>query len=124
MLLNLNKTKSMLFQNHKTKRPQESENKLKIEIGNQSISQVESERLLGITIDENLNWEKQLNLVKKSVSHKIAILRRIKRFLPLHTRQTFYHYYILPILEYCCTIWSQPSKKSQSALLKLQKQDT
>lgn len=122
MLLNLGKTKSMLLKNQRGKKAYGREDQLDIKIDNKSVTHVKSERLLGITIDEKLSWEMQLNNVKKSVCHKIAILRRIKRFLPPHIRQTFYQYYIQPILEYCCIIWSQPSKKSQTVLIKLQKQ--
>jgi hypothetical protein len=53
---------------------------------------------------------------------KLAILRRIKKYLPMCVRQTFYNYYILPVMEYCSIVWASSGTNFQNELLKLQKQ--
>ena len=56
-----------------------------------------------------------------SISSKLALLRRIKRYLPIEYRKLFYNAYILPSLDYCLTIWGNTSKTQVERLHKLQK---
>jgi hypothetical protein len=82
---------------------------------------VHSDKLLGVTINECLIWTEHINSVSKNVSHKLITLKRLKKYLPLQGRKLFYQYYILPIFEYCCTIWGNTQKANLTVLLKLQK---
>ena len=45
-------------------------------------------------------------------------MRRIRTFLPLHTRITFYNSFIQPRVDYCSTVWGNANT---SRILKLQK---
>ena len=44
---------------------------------------------------------------------------RIKKYLPYQTRQTFYHSFILPHMDYCSTLWGDASAAER--IHKLQK---
>ena len=46
---------------------------------------------------------------------------RIKQYLNLHARKLFYNAYILPHLDYCCSIWGNCSKELQNCVVKFQK---
>ena len=61
-----------------------------------------SEKLLGVNI--NMNWNKQIKLTMEKVSSILALLKRIKKYLPLCTRILFYKAYIVPHIDYCSTV--------------------
>ena len=48
-----------------------------------------------------------------------ALLCRIKKYLPHQARQTFYHSFILPHMDYCSTLWGDSSAAER--IHKLQK---
>ena len=70
-------------------------------------------------MDQSLSWKDQCNKVFKSVSSNIALFRRIKCYLPLSARKTFYNGFILPHFDYCSVIWDGCSDIQR--LVKLQK---
>ena len=76
------------------------------------------DKLLGVTIDQHLLFKNHVKKVFTKVSQSIALLRRIKQFLPHSARVKFYNAFIMPQLEYCCTIWG--SSTDVSSLCKLQ----
>ena len=78
MVLNLQKNKSMLISSNHTS------DTLELAISNENISQIRSENLLGITVDDKLTFDKQIESVSKQLIQKLSTLRRTKRYLPLH----------------------------------------
>ena len=57
----------------------------------------------------------------KRINPLLALLRRIKQYLDIPTRKLFFNAFILPHLDYCCTVWGNASETSLNKLLKLQK---
>ena len=49
------------------------------------------------------------------------MLGRIKQYLSIPIRKLFYNAYILPQLDYCCTIWGNTTADSINAVVKFQK---
>ena len=45
------------------------------------LSRVEEAKFLGITIDDNLSWKKQIDNVCKLCARNIGVLNKVKRFL-------------------------------------------
>ena len=95
--------------------------KLNVYLGKSKITQVTEEKLLGCVIDENLSWTPQVRKVRQTVLYKLSILRKIKRFVPLSGRLTFYNYFVKPHFDYCCSVWGTAFKKDIHTLIKLQK---
>jgi hypothetical protein len=123
MVLNLNKTKCMLISTkHKLSTLKKDKLTLNINLDNNPITVVHSDKLLGVTINETLSWKEHINSITKNVSYKLTILKRLKKYLPLPARKLYYQYYILPIFEYCCTVWGKTEKINLMMLIKLQKQ--
>ena len=52
---------------------------------------------------------------------KISLLYKIKQYLPLETRKLYSNAYILPVMDYCLTIWVSASKYQLDRILRLQK---
>ena len=119
MVLNEAKTKGILIGT--SQRLARCQSKLDVTVNDHKIENSESEKLLGIHIDQCLNFDKHIDYVCKNVTSKISLLCKIKQYLPLQTRKLYYNAYILPVLDYCMTIWGSASKKHLDRLLKLQK---
>ena len=57
----------------------------------------------------------------KKISKNIALLRRAKSFVPLHTLIKMYNGLVLPHMTYCSTIWNDGSNSILNKLSKLQR---
>ena len=66
-----------------------------------------SEKLLGVIIDKNLLWTFHIDKLAQTLNKANFLLKRIKKFLPLDCRLTFYKTFLQPHMDYCCTAWSQ-----------------
>ena len=74
-------------------------------------------KVLGILIDENLNWRKQVLKVRKSASNTIRKLHRINHLLPIDIKIQLYNALVVPHFDYADVIWggcsTQMSRKLQ-----------
>jgi len=77
--------------------------------------------LLGVTIDEKLNFEKHIAKICRKVSQQIAVLKRIQKLLPFETRRDLYKAFILSHFNYCSETWHFCNKKSADKLEMLNK---
>ena len=74
--------------------------------GGTSISLVEEVELLGVTVDDKLKFESQIKKICRKVSQKIAVLKRMKKLLPLKLRERqLYRAFIAPHFNYCAESW-------------------
>ena len=122
MVLNENKTKGVLIGT--SQRLSRCQSDLEIVINNHKIECSEYEKLLGIQIDKCLSFVKHSDYVCKKLTSKISLLCKINQYLPLETRKLYYNAYILPVVDYCLTVWGSASKYQLDRILKLQKRAT
>lgn len=94
---------------------------LNIILENHSLSVVNVQKLLGIYIDHTLDWKHQVDHICKSISSRLFLFNKIKKYLDTKCRVLFFNSYILPIFNYCCTIWGNCSDDSIQRVTKLQK---
>ena len=94
---------------------------LGINIYGEEIQNVVQEKLLGLCIDNNLSWTEQVNRMSAAISSRINLLLKIRRFLPMHIRIIYFNAYILPLFDYCCTIWGDCATNGLEKLEKLLK---
>ena len=90
-------------------------------INGSNIENVTEQKLLGIFIDNTLNWRLQIDTICKKVNQQIALLKRINYFLTYDMKMMFYNAYILPIFDYCCPVWGKDNKHYINKIYKLQK---
>ena len=57
----------------------------------------------------------------EACNSRLYLLQRIKVFLDLPMRKMFYNAYILPHLDYCCSIWGECSAAQTDSIIKFQK---
>ena len=82
-----------------------------IKVGNEIIWERQCEKLLGITVDKNLNFEKHISNVCKKASQKVSALARITRILPFWKRRTILKAFIESQFSYCPLVWMFCSRK-------------
>ena len=62
---------------------------LDIKADNINIRSVSNQKLLGLHIDENLNWNTLIDNLCKIVSSKISLLRQLAEYVPLQVKNNF-----------------------------------
>ena len=83
----------------------QSEN-LDIALAGSALEQVESAKYLGVFIDKNLNWNKHISYLCKTVNNKLFVLRKLRCILPADALQLIYTACIQPVIDYCDTVWN------------------
>ena len=77
-------------------------------------------KVLGVTIDNNLNWKKQVNEVKRKAMNSTRNIHRINHLLPTHQRINLYHAVISPQFSYADIVWGGCGKKEALSLQRIQ----
>ena len=119
MFINCNKTKCMIVG---TRQKLASLPDLPIfSVNFEDLQYSSCEKLLGVMIDNNLNWGSQIDQICSKISSRIYLLLKIKKILNTESRKLFYTGYILPLIDYCCIVWGSCNTDSINRLQKLQK---
>ena len=120
MVTNAAKTKCLLVTGNRI--PCKLDNcSLELKLVNSDIEQVDSQKLLGVTIDKHLSFDVHVEELCKKLSQRIAVLRKIRRFIPIEQRILYYNAMIKQVMLYGSTIWSNCSADNLTRILKLQK---
>jgi ribonuclease P/MRP protein subunit RPP40 len=62
-------------------------------------------KILGIYLDENMNWRRQINEVRRKASNAIRNLHRINSIVPVKQRLQLYNALVTPHFSYGDVIW-------------------
>ena len=76
---------------------------------------------LGLELDDKLSFDVHVDQLCKKLSRRIAVLRKIRSYLSLQQRISFYNVMIRSIINYVSVVWTTCSKESLERVLKLQK---
>ena len=71
--------------------------------------------------NNSLNWTSHIEATLKKCNSLLFLLNRIKQYLNVPTRKLFYNAYILPHLDYCCSIWGNANSELINSVVKFQK---
>jgi hypothetical protein len=74
-------------------------------IDGQMIKTTYQMRLLGVDIDEKMNFSVHISEMCKKVSRKVGVLMRLRNMIPESAKLTIYKSSILPYLTYCQLVW-------------------
>ena len=75
-----------------------------------TIKWVTHSRLLGVLIDDQLNWSKHVSVVKKGFVDMLTLLKRTK-FLPKNMLLDLYFRVIMPLIVYGISVWGGLTNK-------------
>ena len=89
LLLNLKKTKFMVFTNRKKE-------EIELSFAGESIERVSVFRFLGVILEDKLTWKNHIAYVKAKVAKSIYILNKVKFVLDINTLRILYCTFILP----------------------------
>jgi len=91
-----------------------------ITMGNQQIQRVgyglqeEAVKLLGVHLDENLDWKIQCKKVEQKIGKGNYLLWRHRRVLTKNTRKMIYESFVKCHLTYCLTAWGPSALKDRN----------
>ena len=119
IVLNETKTKTMLVAG-KHLRNKMSSTSLTVNVNSVELEQVQSHKLLGVIIDTQLNFLHIDNLCKKLTQH-IAVLKKIRRHLPLDQRILYYNTMIKQTMMYGSSVWVSTSVDNLNKVFRLQR---
>ena len=74
-------------------------------INEHSIESVSAQKHLGITIDKNLTWEQQIDLVCRNVSRKLTLMKLLSKYFNQNSLKQYYNSYDLPVFDFGCVVW-------------------
>ena len=74
-----------------------------IKIRDHIIKRVYKKMVLGLEIDDKLQWTKHVEKQTKKISCSIAMLRKVRPYVPQATLQMMYKSFVLPYFNYCST---------------------
>ena len=104
MALHNQKTKSMVIATRQKHQLQPLI--LNLTIGSVSIEQVHTHRLLGVIIDDRMNWHCHIDSVLKKMSRNLYLLSKLWHSVPIEPLLAFFHAHCLSHINYASTIWS------------------
>ena len=101
--LNASKTEIVIF------RPKNKQiNKyLNFRISGQKIDTCKNVRYLGVLLEENLEWNTHLSILKLKLNRAIGLLCKIRHYIPKFLLKTLYYTIFHSHVIYACQIWGQ-----------------
>ena len=121
LVLNWEKTHAIFFpfSSHDKINPLVYPSNIFIEIDNHFIEFLPETKILGVTLDDKLKFDKHISNVITKVNSKAFILSRNLKMFSSNFRITLFKLFIMPNFEYCSTLFSHNG--NNSILTKLEK---
>ena len=118
MKINEQKTKAMIFNftdNHQFT--------TRLQLNNQTVEIIDSTRLLGTIVSNDLKWDLNTNNIVKKANARMQLLRKVAEFgAPQEDLKTIYILFVRSILEQSATVWhSSLTQENINDLERLQK---
>ena len=88
-------------------------------VGEELIWESSEEKLLGVTIDKNLNFNSHLSILCKKAGQKVTALARIAKLLPFHKRRIILKSFIESQFLHCPLVWMFCSRQMNRKINRL-----
>ena len=116
LTLNINKTHYIIFHRRKI-----NSHIPPIMFGNSVLERVQCTKFLGVTIQENLKWDKHIQSVSDKVNKLCGILYLTRHQFTASALNQIYYSLIYPNLTYCITVWGASAKSRINQITLAQK---
>ena len=90
-----------------------------VKVGDELIWESAEQKLLGVTIDKNLNFDSHLSKLCNNVGRKVTALARIAKLLPFNKRKLILNTFIDSQFSYCPLVWMFCSRKMDRKINRL-----
>ena len=94
---------------------------INFDIGNVSINSTNHVKLLGVTIDNKLDFSKHIEAICKQASQKTSAILRIRNYISIDKASKLVHAFILSRFFYCPLIWMFCNRKCSELINKTHK---
>ena len=98
-----------------------SVDQLSIILNYSPIENVHSHKLLGIEVDEDLDFTTHCEILARKISKRAGLLKHISPHLKRNQREIYYKAVIKPVILYGANTWTSTSKGNINSIFKLQK---
>ena len=98
-----------------------NDTEVKFIIGSEQIQAVPSVDILGITIDDQLNFNLHIDNICQKSANQLKALIRLKRFLGNEERKVLINSFVLSNFNYCPLVWMLTNAKSVHKIEAIQK---
>ena len=115
--LNAKKTKIILFQ----KKNAADDSQLQVFLNSEKLEFEKEARFLGLTIDNNLSWEKHCSNVANTISRNNSLINRAKKLLPSRSLKLLYNSFTQPHLQYGVAAWGGCTGRNKKRIISIQK---
>ena len=95
--------------------------KATMNIGNEKIESLHAIKLLGIEIDNKLNFNNHINTICRLAANQLNALISLRRFLGTEERKALIQSFVLSNFNYYSLVWMLSSVKSLNKIENLQK---
>ena len=83
---------------------------LNLTLGTNITEQVREHRVLGITIDEELKWQRHTDNICKQVARNLFLLGQLRKYVDSNCRKLFFNAHLMVHINYASTEWSNASE--------------
>ena len=97
--------------------PMHADTELQLESDNEMVKKVKNTKVLGVQLDENLNWEKHIDYIRVKF-HEVQ--EQLKGYGNLLIKALWLKYIMQPYFDYCSEVWDCFNKGLSDRLQKLQ----
>ena len=92
---------------------------LSFSISDVQVPIVDHLELIGVTIDNSLNFSKHIDKITKKVGNQLDVLSRLKNTLSISLKMCLYNSYVMSYFTYCSAIWSNCNESDKQKLERL-----
>ncbi len=93
---------------------------LKLTIGDQDITSSDNVKLLGVTLDKNLNFNEHVGTLCRKAASQLNVLARLSKHLDTRARMHIFKSFVLANFNYCPLVWHFCSASATKQLEKIQ----
>ena len=116
LTLNIQKTHFVDF----SKRNQQREDTLTLKLGNDYLTDQTHTKDIGITLQNDLKWDKHINSIIKKINSKLPLFFHLRNLIPESKKILIFNSLVLPNILYAVEIYAKNSSKWLSILQKCQ----
>ena len=113
LTLTINKTKLMIFG---TKHTLRNFKNISLAYDTDIVERVDNFKYLGVVFDPQLAWSNHIDQLTYNVSKRIGIIQRIKYYLPSSTLNLLVNALVMPLIDYCNSVWSNCNVQYSNSL--------
>ena len=83
---------------------------LNLKLDTEPVEQVNSHRVLGVSVDHELRWHIHVQNVCKRISQNLYLLNKLRHYVGIDARKSFFHAHCLSYINFASTVWSGASE--------------